>query len=646
MFSVKSFLFQAVSLWTLTAGQTCSDLNLTIYQDPADIISYQYKTGNYMACPAESQYYEYHPKVFGGYKGCVSEAGFYPCAQDNGGITNPYLYNKTLFNWNGTACLPTGYALENRTFNIGGGNPLDKFELAKRTGLNPTVSFPLVSGPYPSYSLGAGESTFDDTSSAKQKAYDLLTYMGGFKEADRSKWYVGWTEGAEQGIVFTIAGMALSIAQTTCNRNIFIFNEVPSYGHSISEAAVWVNRQNSSFYNSTECTCFANNSCKQPIVILSYVGWFPGNPLPVRTGGDGLNYTADSNSLASPWMETLVYPENPSGLLKTPVLPRASRRVCDGCYMWNMYMGANNFSYDGLTLPDCSSWAFAITKAVSASIRAGFVLFKKEGAGTNGTFPTAFTTVMNTQTSLVYGSYSQWSWMGQVQYWDIMMSRPWTDPTSWIGAYTVLMKEKWKALDDGFKDCPVVRLTNNNQNAYAFFVHKPAYQGIQLSTSGGNSLLWQQVLGVLSPTYFGTFKGADPKTYAPYEGAGTYDFTRVNLYRDVSVYKEIGRRAKIVCSNLDAKIGDFISVNQYVAANKKTTRALREKLEDPSHTMHHSKMMIMENHPDFTEAQAHRMAHSLHKSFEFDKIHDAECAPDFSMSCRVMVERKYGFGDF
>jgi len=23
-----------------------------------------------------------------------------------------------------------------------------------------------------------------------------------------------------------------------------------------------------------------------------------------------------------------------SGELKTPVLPRASRRVCDGCYMW------------------------------------------------------------------------------------------------------------------------------------------------------------------------------------------------------------------------------------------------------------------------------------------------------------------------
>jgi len=188
---------------------------------------------------------------------------------------------------------------------------LDKYELAKRTGLNPTVTFPLIAGPYPAYTVGTSESQYDDSNSAKHKAYDLLTYMEAFKEADRSKWYVTWTEGAEQGIVFSIAGMALSIAQTTCNRNIFIFNEVPSYGHSISEAAVWVNRYNSSFYNGTECTCNVNNSCKQPIVILSYVGWFRGNPIPVRMGGDGLNYTADSNSTASPWMETLVYPENP-----------------------------------------------------------------------------------------------------------------------------------------------------------------------------------------------------------------------------------------------------------------------------------------------------------------------------------------------
>jgi len=304
-------------------------------------------------------------------------------------------------------------------------------------------------------------------------------------------------------------------------------------------------------------------------------------------------------------------------------------------------MGANNFTYEGITLPDCSSWAFAITKAVSASIRAGFVIFKKDG--TAGTYPDTLRTVLGTQTSLVYGSYSQWSWWGQTQYWDIMMSRPWRHPTSWIGAYTGIMQEKWKALDEGFADCPVARLTNMNKNAYAFFIMKAPFLGLQPATGAPNSLFMLQVLGVQSPTYSGTFKGADPSTYY---GANVtiYDFFRVNLYRDLSVYKEVGRRAKIVCSNPDAKIGDFISVNQYVAANKKSRRALIEKFEDPSHTLHHSKMMIMDNHPDLTEAQAHRLAHTYHKSYEYGKAME-ECAPEYSSSCRLAIERKH-VGDY
>jgi hypothetical protein len=310
-------------------------------------------------------------------------------------------------------------------------------------------------------------------------------------------------------------------------------------------------------------------------------------------------------------------------------------------------MGANPskpFTYDNITLPDCSSWGFAITKAVSASIRAGFLLFKKDGTAAN--YPAALTTVLNSQSSLVYGSYSQWSWWGQVQYWDIMKSRPWQDPTSWIGAYTGLMKEKWKALDDGFAGCPVVRLTNVYQNAYAFFVHKPGYQGIQTATSGSNSLFWQQVLGVASPTYVASFKGADPSTYGPYGGAGFYDFTRVNLYRGLSTYQEVGRRAKIVCSNLNATVGEFISVSQYVALNKKTTRTLRVMAEDPSHTVHHSKRMIMENHPDITDAQAHRLAHDLHKAVVFDKAIEEECGHHYTMICYMEVSNKLGVTDY
>jgi hypothetical protein len=65
MFAIKAFLIQAAFLWSVSVAQTCSDLNLTIYQDPADIVSYQYKTGNYIVCPQESMYWEHHPKAFG-----------------------------------------------------------------------------------------------------------------------------------------------------------------------------------------------------------------------------------------------------------------------------------------------------------------------------------------------------------------------------------------------------------------------------------------------------------------------------------------------------------------------------------------------------------------------------------------------------
>jgi len=63
MFAIKAFLIQAAFLWSVSVAQTCSDLNLTVYQDPADIASYQYKTGNYIVCPEESMYWEH--RAFG-----------------------------------------------------------------------------------------------------------------------------------------------------------------------------------------------------------------------------------------------------------------------------------------------------------------------------------------------------------------------------------------------------------------------------------------------------------------------------------------------------------------------------------------------------------------------------------------------------
>ena len=97
-------------------------------------------------------------------------------------------------------------------------------------------------------------------------------------------------------------------------------------------------------------------------------------PLPVRTGGDGLTYAADSTSAASPWFESMVFPENPSGKITTPQISDPNRRVCDGVYVWPMYFGMRNYTIPMAERPDCSAWSFSITKAYSASVRAGFNL--------------------------------------------------------------------------------------------------------------------------------------------------------------------------------------------------------------------------------------------------------------------------------
>lgn len=302
-------LFMSVS----ADDASCSPVEVEIYQDYADLINYEAKSGQHEVCGPETFYYKHHPLAHGGYEGCVSEKYLYPCAQDNEGARTASLYAKYPYNWDlaTKTCVETGYTYQNRTFWIVSGDPLDKYELVKRTGLNPVVTFPLLAGPYPSYTNGPGERTTDDTLSAKSKAYDFLVYIDAFKEENRDDWYVSFTEGAESGMVITWGAQALDIARTTCNRAIYVFNEVPSYSYSTTDAAAFANRYSSSFYSGPECECTADNSCTNPTVSITIVGWFPGTPVPSRTGGDGIEYVATSSSPLSPWFESIVFPENP-----------------------------------------------------------------------------------------------------------------------------------------------------------------------------------------------------------------------------------------------------------------------------------------------------------------------------------------------
>lgn len=200
--------------------------------------------------------------------------------------------------------------------------------------MSPVVVLPFTRSPYPSYRRGVDieDDPQSDDNDARVTIKKMLEYIEAWTEVELADYDITITEGAEQSMVYIYAGKALEIARTTCNRDIYVLVEAPSYGYSNSHAARVVNQFASSFYNGEECTCFNSTTCNDPTVSITTVGWFPGTDFPVRAGGDGFDYDAVSASEASPWFESMVFPENPSGVFKIPRNPNPNRRVCDGVY--------------------------------------------------------------------------------------------------------------------------------------------------------------------------------------------------------------------------------------------------------------------------------------------------------------------------
>jgi hypothetical protein len=102
------------------------------------------------------------------------------------------------------------------------------------------------------------------------------------------------------------------------------------------------------------------------------------------------------------------------------------------------------------------------------------------------------------------------------------------------------------------------------------------------------------------------------------------------MYRDIAVYEELGRRAGIICNDLDASVGDgLVSVNQWAAAGAATRRRLGEggyeSIED--HKRH-----LKEIVPDLTEAQLEDYAASEALRHEEDALIES-CAPEYTTTC-------------
>mmetsp|Transcript_4224 Transcript_4224/g.8072 ORF Transcript_4224/g.8072 Transcript_4224/m.8072 type:complete len:330 (-) Transcript_4224:166-1155(-) len=310
--------------------------------------------------------------------------------------------------------------------------------------------------------------------------------------------------------------------------------------------------------------------------------------------------------------------------------------LCSNIFNTAMYFGTRGNVIPIDDVPDCATWAFAITKAYSASVRAGYLMYQKEYPSV----ASAVATIVGSLGSLTYGSLSQWTWLGQVQLWDMMMSRELDDPTSWVGAYGEIMKEKWDAMIDGFAGCPMIEITNPQSGAYAWLKMKEPYLGVQTSSSSPTFFL--QVLGVQASTHSFVFRGANPADYYG-PGYGIFDFVRVQLYRDLQVYKEIARRAKFVCANPNTAIGDFISVNTWHNIARRGVRRLSSKT-GLRHTVQSRRAELMRENPELTEAQAHRLAETTEMTLALDEAMEKNCAPEYTSSCVMAQWNHYGAG--
>ena len=175
-----------------------------------------------------------------------------------------------------------------------------------------------------------------------------------------------------------------------------------------------------------------------------------------------------------------------------------------------------------------------------------------------------------------------------------------------------IMKEKWDVVTEGFANCPVLTLTNSGKGAYAFFLYKEPYLGKQTQMI---SSFFLDVLGVSATTYYWGFRGADPSEFYG-DGVGVYDFTRLQLFRDLNVYTELARRAKIVCADTSASIGDFLSIDDWSSKSV----AIIEGRNLRAHM------------PHLTEKQ-HRVVEYNEKSTNDIHAKTEACAPHYTTSC-------------
>merc|ERR1719161_882270 len=178
------------------------------------------------------------------------------------------------------------------------------------------------------------------------------------------------------------------------------------------------------------------------------------------------------------------------------------------------------------------------------------------------------------------GLYSEWSWKGMMQIKTMLMAKPVSDPTSWMGAYVGLMSEKWKVMADAIGTCSFMELTNGPlTGAYLWLKKTGDYRCVN---KGWLDTFMIEAVGVHTTSYNFGFRGTTASDYYG-EGYCNDDFTRIQLYRDVNVYTEVAKRIKTVCSGgaVTHSAGSFLSAEEWKASKTATRRRLEETGEEP-----------------------------------------------------------------
>jgi hypothetical protein len=476
-----------------------------------------------------------------------------------------------------TGC-STEASITTATQTIRGGSPTMSVDMLRLTGEDtlPSIAFSMMPMSYPNVGSNPADPEMADLTATWAKFHE---YMG--SELDiTTDFNVYPTYGAEPAMVLSVASKVLEMASTTCNRDFYAFIEAPAYTYDWETAVQWVEARRSSFFVDESCSCFTNSTCQSlGTVTINLRGWAPEMypALPMAEADNGMMYMPNSTDPNSPWFQTNVLPGNPIGRFNECITPR-ERCLCDGVYWYPSFVGPDHVLRD----IKCYSWAMSLTKIYSARLRGGVVLVMNTEAAT-----TAARAMVGG--ALANGLYSHMQLQGQIQLMETMMSKPFSEPTSWLNALRTGQYEKWDVMYDALAVCEaagIMKITAEQPKyfgAYIFAHLMPDYQGMAADVGGSSSDFFLSVIGYDHYNYNWGWLGEVAGNYGNGVDSAkiTYeDFTRIHLFRGLVAYEEEARRMNVVCSDMDARATPgTLTMNEWIALRSADMRR-RRRLED------------------------------------------------------------------